>query len=42
MMTALADVASRNLVLLGVDIRSTAMLARGKTTLDMMRLEPKV
>jgi hypothetical protein len=42
MMSVLADVTSRNLVLPGVDIRTAAMLARGKTTVDLMRLEPKV
>jgi hypothetical protein len=41
-MSALGDVASRNSVLPGAGIRSTAMLARGKTTVDMMRLEQKV
>jgi hypothetical protein len=41
-MAVLADVASIHLVLPGVDIRTGAMLARGKTTVDLMRLEPKV
>ena len=41
-MTVLANVASRNLVLPGVGIRREAMLARGKITVDVIRLEPKV
>jgi hypothetical protein len=41
-MAVLADVASIHLVLPGADIRTAAMLARGKTTVDLMRLEPKV
>jgi len=41
-MAVLADVASIHLVLPGADIRTAAILARGKTTVDLMRLEPKV
>ena len=41
-MAVLADIASIHLVLPGADIRTAAMLARGKTTVDLMRLEPKV
>jgi hypothetical protein len=41
-MSALGDVASRNLVGLGAGIRRRAMSAKGKTKLDLMRLEPKL
>ncbi|MDP8963011.1 MAG: hypothetical protein M3O33_03305 [Cyanobacteriota bacterium] len=41
-MPVLANVASSILARPGADIRREAMLARGKTTVDLMRLEPKV
>ena len=39
---ALADVALRKLVSSGVGIRREAMSVRGKITVDVIRLEPKV